>query len=98
MKRLISLLLLNLSCLLTPAAHAQSMVSVSMGQPGFYGRIDIGNGYPQPTTVPPSNYPQDMEPTPAAPPQTNRYGRPTGQIVPTAGTKVAAPATARRRR
>ena len=51
MKRLISLLLLNLSCLLTPAVHAQGMVSVSMGQPGFYGRIDIGNGYPQPPLI-----------------------------------------------
>jgi hypothetical protein len=45
MKRL--LLLLSLLCLWLGTAQAQGMVSLSMGQPGFYGRIDIG-GYQQP--------------------------------------------------
>jgi hypothetical protein len=31
-------------------------VSVQIGQPGFYGRIDIGNSYPQPQLV----YPQPV--------------------------------------
>ena len=44
MKRLLFLLLFSLPGLLIASAHAQSM-----GQPGYYGRIDIGNGYPQPT-------------------------------------------------
>ena len=33
-----------------PAAAADVGVSVSVGQPGFYGRIDIGS-YPQPRLV-----------------------------------------------
>lgn len=40
---------------LTPAVAADVGVSVSIGQPGFYGRIDIGN-YPQPQIV----YPQPV--------------------------------------
>ncbi len=39
----------------TAALAADVGVSVSVGQPGFYGRIDIG-GYPQPYLV----YPQPM--------------------------------------
>lgn len=31
-------------------------VSVQIGQPGFYGRIDIGNSYPQPQVL----YPQPV--------------------------------------
>ena len=46
-------------------AHATDVgVSVSVGQPGFYGRIDIGNTMPQPVLV----YPQPVviAPTPVA--------------------------------
>ena len=46
-------------------AHATDVgVSVSIGQPGFYGRIDIGNTMPQPVLV----YPQPVviAPTPVA--------------------------------
>ena len=32
----------------TPVLAADVGVSISIGQPGFYGRIDIGNNYPQP--------------------------------------------------
>jgi hypothetical protein len=38
-----------------PALSADVGVSVSIGQPGFYGRIDIG-GYPQPQLI----YPQPV--------------------------------------
>jgi len=34
----------------TPAFAAEVGVSVSIGQPGFYGRLDIG-GYPQPQVI-----------------------------------------------
>jgi hypothetical protein len=34
-----------------PAFAADVGVSVSIGQPGFYGRIDIGNGYPPPRVI-----------------------------------------------
>jgi hypothetical protein len=34
----------------TPALAADVGVSVSVGQPGFYGRLDIG-GYPQPQVI-----------------------------------------------
>jgi hypothetical protein len=43
----------------TPAIAADVGVSVSVGQPGFYGRIDIGNApppvliYPQPVVIQP---------------------------------------------
>lgn len=40
--------------LAAPAFAADVGVSISVGQPGFYGRIDIGNAYPQPVLV----YPQ----------------------------------------
>jgi hypothetical protein len=46
-------------------AHATDVgVSVSIGQPGFYGRIDLGNTMPQPVLV----YPQAVviAPTPVA--------------------------------
>ena len=54
-----------LACLLALAAtapvHAQDVgVSISVGQPGFYGRIDIGNVpppvvmYPQPVVIQPA--------------------------------------------
>ena len=45
----------------TVIAFAQSTgVSVSVGQPGFYGRIDIGN-YPSPVVI----YPQPLVISPA---------------------------------
>lgn len=34
----------------TPAFAADVAVSISVGEPGFYGRIDIG-GYPQPQVI-----------------------------------------------
>ena len=55
MKRYVVLLLLAASAL--PAFAADVGVSVSVGQPGFYGRIDIGNAprpvliYPQPVII-----------------------------------------------
>ena len=55
MKRYVFLLLLAASAL--PAFAADVGVSVSVGQPGSYGRIDIGNAprpvliYPQPVVI-----------------------------------------------
>ena len=55
MKRYVVLLVLAASAL--PAFAADVGVSVSVGQPGFYGRIDIGNApppvliYPQPVVI-----------------------------------------------
>lgn len=40
--------------LAAPAFAADVGVSISVGQPGFYGRIVIGNAYPRPVLV----YPQ----------------------------------------
>lgn len=45
---------------MAPALAADVGVSVSIGQPGFYGRIDIGN-YPQPQVI----YPQPVIMAPA---------------------------------
>ena len=55
------LLALAAAGLAAPVLAADVGVSVSIGQPGFYGRIDIG-GYPQPQLI----YPQPMmiEPMP----------------------------------
>lgn len=52
MKRLLFLSSLFLAILSTPAT---AQVSVSIGQPGFHGRIDIG-GYPPPRVI----YPEPM--------------------------------------
>ena len=55
-KPLVSLCLLGLAAL-GPARAADAGVSVRIGQPGFYGRIDIGNVpppvvvYPQPVII-----------------------------------------------
>jgi hypothetical protein len=59
MKR--SLFALLLAAAAAPALAADVGVSVSIGQPGFYGRIDIGN-FPQPVLI----YPQPViiEPVP----------------------------------
>lgn len=58
MKRLLSLLIAPLLAIAASSALAADVgVSVSIGQPGFYGRIDIGNApppvlvYPQPVVV-----------------------------------------------
>ncbi|MBC7983055.1 MAG: hypothetical protein H7Y02_04285 [Candidatus Obscuribacterales bacterium] len=50
MKRYIFTLLLTTSTALTPALAVDLGVSVSVGQPGFYGHIDIGD-YPRPRLV-----------------------------------------------
>ncbi|OZA13983.1 MAG: hypothetical protein B7X94_01610 [Hydrogenophilales bacterium 17-62-8] len=39
-----------LACATVPALAADVGVSISIGQPGFYGQIDIG-GYPQPQVI-----------------------------------------------
>ena len=55
MKRYVVSLLLAVATL--PAFAADVGVSVTVGQPGFYGRIDIGNApppvliYPQPVVI-----------------------------------------------
>ena len=47
-----SILLLLAATALAGAAHAADIgVSVQVGQPGFYGRIDIGNAPPPPVVV-----------------------------------------------
>ncbi|WP_417070613.1 hypothetical protein [Niveibacterium terrae] len=46
-------LILAASLLVSPAFAADVGVSISIGQPGFYGRIDIGNDYPVPVLVAP---------------------------------------------
>lgn len=48
MKRL--LFAAALAAAMAPALAADVGVSVSIGQPGFYGRLDIG-GYPQPQVI-----------------------------------------------
>ena len=53
MKRLI--LALAIAAAATPAIAQNVGMSVTVGQPGFYGRIDIGN-FPQPMVI----YPQPV--------------------------------------
>ena len=48
-------MILTLALVASPVFAADVGVSISVGQPGFYGRIDIGN-YPQPVLV----YPQPV--------------------------------------
>jgi hypothetical protein len=50
MKRFLIAAAVALTTLGTPTLAADVGVSVSIGQPGFYGRIDIG-GYPQPQVI-----------------------------------------------
>ncbi len=51
MKRLLfPAALAALAAVTAPALAADVSVSVSIGQPGFYGRLDIG-GYPQPQVL-----------------------------------------------
>ena len=54
MKRFLAHVLLA-SSVMTPALAADVGVSVTIGQPGFYGTIDIGN-FPQPRLI----YPQPV--------------------------------------
>jgi hypothetical protein len=49
MKRLLVTLVFA-GCAATPALATEVGVSVTAGQPGFYGRIDIGN-FPQPRLI-----------------------------------------------
>jgi hypothetical protein len=52
MKSLLIASTLALAALTAPAAHAGDVgVSISVGQPGFYGQIQLGGGYPPPTVV-----------------------------------------------
>ncbi|HRR48622.1 MAG TPA: hypothetical protein P5293_01405 [Bacteroidales bacterium] len=57
MKKILLVILLIL-CFSIPshASDVQWGFSIGIGQPGFYGRIDIGSGYPAPMCV----YPQPM--------------------------------------
>jgi hypothetical protein len=50
MKRLMIVAVVLVSSLSTTVIAADVGVSVSIGQPGFYGRLDIG-GYPQPQVI-----------------------------------------------
>ena len=61
MKRLIFALAITAAA--TPALAQNVGMSVTVGQPGFYGRIDIGN-FPQPMVI----YPQPViiQPSPVA--------------------------------
>lgn len=54
MKKLLCATALSLSAL--PALAADVGVSISVGQPGFYGHIEIGDYYPRPQLV----YPQPV--------------------------------------
>lgn len=60
MKRLCTCLAALLLALSTHSSHADNL-SISIGQPGFYGRIDMG-GYPPPQLI----YSQPMIAQPAA--------------------------------
>ena len=50
MKRFLIAAAVAAATVATPALAADVGVSVSIGQPGFYGQIDIG-GYPQPQVI-----------------------------------------------
>jgi hypothetical protein len=50
MKRFLIAAAIAAATVTTPALAADVGVSVSIGQPGFYGRLDIG-GYPQPQVI-----------------------------------------------
>lgn len=52
MKRILIAVTMAAASLITPAYAADVGVSVSIGQPGFYGRIDIGDyPYPPPRVI-----------------------------------------------
>jgi len=50
MKRFMITVAVAAACIATPALASDVGVSISIGQPGFYGRIDIGD-YPQPRVI-----------------------------------------------
>jgi hypothetical protein len=50
MKHLLIAAVVAAATITTPAFATDTAVSVSIGQPGFYGRLDIG-GYPQPQVI-----------------------------------------------
>ena len=50
MKRFLIAAAMAVATLTTPALAADVGVSVSIGQPGFYGRLDIGD-FPQPQVI-----------------------------------------------
>ena len=50
MKRLLTAAAIAAATITIPALAADVGVSVSIGEPGFYGRLDIG-GYPQPQVI-----------------------------------------------
>lgn len=50
MKRFLIVVALTAIAIISPALAADVAVSVSIGDPGFYGRIDIG-GYPPPLVI-----------------------------------------------
>jgi len=50
MKRFLIAAAVAAATITTPALAADVGVSLSIGQPGFYGRLDIG-GYPQPQVI-----------------------------------------------
>ena len=52
MKRLLSALATVMAAVTAPAIAADVGVSVQIGEPGFYGRIDIGD-FPQPRLINP---------------------------------------------
>ncbi|MFA9440143.1 hypothetical protein ACDA63_10955 [Uliginosibacterium sp. sgz301328] len=56
------LILAAAMCGTAATAMADVGVSVTVGQPGFYGRIDIGDAYPQPVLINPQ--PVIIQPVP----------------------------------
>ncbi len=50
MKRFLIAAALAAAAIATPALASDVGVSISIGQPGFYGRLDIG-GFPQPQVI-----------------------------------------------
>lgn len=50
MKRFLIVAAIAAATVTTPALAADVGISVSVGQPGFYGRLDIGD-YPQPQVI-----------------------------------------------
>lgn len=51
MKRFLIAAAIAATTVTTPALAADVGVSVSIGQPGFYGQIDIGDYYPPPQVI-----------------------------------------------
>lgn len=66
MIRIISAVVIIMAIATTPVFAADVGVSVSIGQPGFYGRIDIGN-VPQPQVI--YSQPVVIQRAPSAPSQ-----------------------------